>query len=66
MVKIEIPDEQKLLMENDNCYREAVKISVYMVNKFYSEDDEFHPCDSTYGVLSQINNMVAGIPAPQK
>ena len=61
MVKIVIPEDQKFLMENDNCYRESVDLAVYMVKRFYAENEEFHPCDSTRGVISQIDNMVAGL-----
>ena len=61
MVKIIIPDEQKFLMENDNCYREVVELSVNMVKNFYPYTAEFHPLDSTRGVISQIDNMVAGL-----
>ena len=61
MVEIVIPEDQKLLMENDECYREAVDLAVYIVKRFYPENKEFHPCDSTRGVISQIDNMVAGI-----
>lgn len=61
MVKIIIPCEQKFIMENDNCYREAVNLSIYMVKQFYPENEEFHPLDSTRGVISQIDNMVTGL-----
>lgn len=61
MVKIVIPEDQKFLMKNDNCYREAVDLAVYMVKRFHAENKEFHPCDSTRGVISQIDNMVAGL-----
>ena len=61
MVKIVIPREQELLMENDITYKEAVDLAIHMVNNFYPENDEFHPCDSTRGVLSQIDNMVTGL-----
>ncbi len=61
MVKIIIPEDQKFLMENDECYREVVDLAIYMVKRFYSENEEFHPCNSTRGVISQIDNMVAGL-----
>jgi hypothetical protein len=65
MVKIVIPDVQKFIMENDSCYREAVELSVWMVKwmvkKFYPENAEFHPLESTRGVISQIDNMVTGL-----
>lgn len=61
MVKIIIPENQRTLMSNDECYREAVELSVYMVRKFYPENPEFHPCDSAHGVITQINNMVTGL-----
>ena len=61
MVQIVIPREQEFLMENDACYREAVELSVHMVKKFYPENEEFHPCDSTHGVITQIDNMVTGL-----
>ena len=61
MVKIIIPDAQQFIMDNDICYREAVNLSVYMVRQFYPENGEFHPCDSTRGVISQIDNMVTGL-----
>lgn len=61
MVKIVIPDEQKFIMENDICYREVVNLAVSMVKQFYPENIEFHPLDSTRGVVSQIDNMVTGL-----
>ena len=61
MVKIIIPENQRTLMSNDERYREAVELSVYMASKFYPENPEFHPCDSTRGVISQIDNMVTGL-----
>lgn len=61
MIKVVIPDNQKFIMENDACYREAVELSVFMAKKFYPENIEFHPCDSTHGVISQIDNMVTGL-----
>ena len=61
MIRIVIPDDQKFLMENDDCYREVVELSIYMVKRFHSENEEFHPLDSTRGVISQIDNMVAGL-----
>ena len=67
MVRIVIPDNQRALMSNDDCYREAVELSVFMVSKFYPENEEFHPCDSTHGVITQIDNMVTGLQrVPQK
>ena len=61
MVKIVLPDAQKLMMENDSCYREAVNLSISMVKEFYPENEEFHPMDRTRGVISQIDNMVTGL-----
>lgn len=61
MVKIVIPDSQLFMMDCDVCYKEAVDLAVYMVKKFYNENDEFHLCDSTRGVISQIDNMVTGL-----
>lgn len=61
MVSIVIPSEIQNLMENDLCYKEAVELSIHMVKKFYPENEEFHPCDSTRGVISQIDNMVTGL-----
>ena len=61
MVRILIPDSQRVLMSNDDCYREAVELSVFMVSKFYPETKEFQPCDSTHGVITQIDNMVTGL-----
>jgi hypothetical protein len=61
MIRIVIPDEQKNIMELDDCYREVVNLSVYMAKRFYPENEEFHPLDSTSGVISQIDNMVTGL-----
>ena len=61
MVKIILPEDQKLIMENDPSYKEAVSLSINMVKQFYPENKEFHPLDSTQGVISQIDNMVTGL-----
>lgn len=61
MVKIVIPDEQKFLMINDQCYGDAVDLAISLVKRLHPENDEFHPLDCTRGVISQISNMVAGI-----
>lgn len=61
MVKIIILKEQHKLMDMDLAYREAVSLACFMVKKFYPENEEFHVCDSTAGVISQIDNMVTGL-----
>jgi len=61
MVNVIIPTEQEFLMENDSTYREAVHLAVNMVKMFYPENDTFILCDSTVGVISQIDNMVTGL-----
>jgi hypothetical protein len=58
MVNIEISEEQKILMENDACYREAANLAIFLVKKHYSENPTFSLCDSTQGIISQIANMV--------
>jgi len=61
MVNVVIPPEQEFLMENDSAYREAVNLAAHMVKMFYPENDTFILCDSTAGVISQIDNMVTGL-----
>jgi len=61
MVKVIIPPEQEFLMENDTAYREAVYLAANMVKMFYPENETFILCDSTAGVISQIDNMVTGL-----
>ena len=61
VVKIIITDDQKFLMDNDECYRDAVLLSVQMSKDFYPDNEEFYPLESTRGVISQIDNMVTGL-----
>ena len=61
MVNVIIPTEQEFLMENDSTYRQAVDLASHMVKIFYPEGDTFILCDSTAGVISQIDNMVTGL-----
>tara|TARA_R110000851_G_scaffold273200_2_gene425878 strand:+ start:261 stop:455 length:195 start_codon:yes stop_codon:yes gene_type:complete len=61
MVEITITDDQKVMMDNDDCYKEAVSLAVHMVKTFYPDNIRFSLCDSTRGVISQIDNMVTGL-----
>jgi hypothetical protein len=59
--KITIGDAQKELMDNDSTYNEAATLAIFMFKKYYPENPEFHLCDSTRGLISQIDNMVTGL-----
>ena len=55
------PDDHPV---NDDAYNEASRLAVSMYIDFYAGDDDavgFYLCDSTAGVISQIDNMVTGL-----
>ena len=64
MIKITVTEEQKTLIENDVSYREASALAIFLVKKHFSDNEDFFLCDSTSGVISQIDNMVCGLVMP--
>jgi hypothetical protein len=54
--------------EQDLAYREACRLAVWLFQKYYAGDEHYASgrvvwelCDSTAGVISQIDNMLAGL-----
>lgn len=47
---------------NKDAMREAVSLATWLYDRYFLTDDsEFVLCDTTAGVISQIDNMVAGL-----
>lgn len=49
---------------SEQALRYATDLAVYLAKKFYSEVTQWKPLGNLIGVLTQIDNMVAGIAAP--
>lgn len=56
------------LLEADLAYKAAYTLAEAIFQKHYAQDPEFvngrsvwHPLDTTRGILTQIDNMVAGL-----
>jgi hypothetical protein len=50
------------MTKEELIYQESVRIARYMWEKYYKEQSpEWGPLDDTLGVLSQIDNMIAGM-----
>jgi hypothetical protein len=54
--------------EKDLTYREACRFAIWLFQKYYASDEHYasggvvwEPCYSTAGVMSQIDNMLAGL-----
>lgn len=50
-----------MIKENLNClaFEEALRLALYLHEKFYKNiSPNFELCDSTAGIISQIDNMV--------
>ena len=52
----------------DLAYREACRLAIWLFQKHYADDEHYASgrvvwelCDSTAGVISQIDNMLAGL-----
>ena len=48
--------------EPDSAYREASSLALSLHKKFYTEESpNFELCDSTAGIITQIDNMTCGL-----
>ncbi len=57
--------ESKLAQPTDDASAYAKNIAIYLWKKFYKKEaPTFEVCDGLYDVLSQIDNMVTGLPMP--
>lgn len=63
---------QPTKQEQDLAYREAAQLATDLFKKHYASNEEYATgqvvwglCDSTAGIISQIDNMVSGLVMPQ-
>ena len=61
MITITVTDAQRFMMDNDSSYNEAARLAMSLVKRHWPENDEFSLCDSTCGVISQIDNMTTSL-----
>lgn len=48
--------------EISRAYNEAAQLAMFLWNKYYKADSpNFELCDSTQGIISQIDNMLSGL-----
>jgi len=53
---------KELEREQERAYDEASKLAMYIWSNHYrDESPDFELCDSTAGVISQIDNMITGL-----
>jgi hypothetical protein len=58
-----LADLEALREERDDAQREAVELASFMAKKFHPDVPQWRPLDYPAGVISQIDNMVAGLTA---
>ncbi len=62
------PEPPEVEQPQDTAYREAVSLAKCLFRKHFAHEEDYasgrvvwEPCDTTVGVISQIDNMVCGL-----
>jgi hypothetical protein len=65
------PPAQPAPVQDELAYREAVSLATWLFKKHFAHEEHYasgrvvwEPCDTTAGVISQIDNMVCGLVQP--
>lgn len=58
-----IAEVARIRAERDDAQREAVELATFMARTFHPDVPQWRPLDYPAGVISQIDNMVAGLAA---
>lgn len=61
VIKAEVLQAQEPSPASDQTIRYATDLAIYLAKKFYPDVTQWRPLDDLVGVLTQIDNMVAGV-----